>query len=191
MFHFITYSNFRFYANIVRPQQSDAPAQAAGGLNTNEVVPNVAIPTQAAPAPSTQSPNLVQNIQNALSNIFPRPTQAAPNDAAQQIPSQTGTRGDQVAQGAAAQPVPTTSAPNIIANIANNVQNAINQITSIFPRPTATPAPGLAAAAIAPAAVNPGPNIVKGTRGDGEEVVEVVQNIEVVNDKVDLAKKDQ
>lgn len=133
----------------------------------------------------------MQNIQNALSNIFPRPTPnpAAPNDAVQ-TPSQTGTRGDQVAQAAGAQPVPTTSPPNIIANIANNVQNAINQITSIFPRPTATPALAPAPAP-ALAAANPGPNIVKGTRGDGEEEVEVVQNIDIVNDKVDLAKKVQ
>lgn len=170
---------------IVRPPQSDATAPSApGGLNTNEVT-NAAIPTQAVPAPTTASPNLVQNIQNAFANIFPRPTAtpAAAIDAP--TSSQTGTRGDQLAQSATQ--APATSSPNIIANLASNVQNAISQITNIFPRPTVVPAVAPAAAV---AAANPGPNIVKGTRGDEDEV-EVVQNIDIVNDKVDLAKKEQ
>lgn len=174
---------------IVRPQQAESSAASASGLNTNEVATNAAAqPTQAAISPTTASPNLVQNL---LANIFPRPTAnaAATNEAASVQPSQTGTRGDQAAQAAAAQSTPTTAPPpNIIANLASNVQNAINRITSIFPPPTAAPTPA-GAATPAIAAANPGPNIVKGTRGDGD-VVEVVQNIDIVNDKVDLGKKD-
>lgn len=183
-FHFVSFEYFlnsSILLNSVRPPQSDAPAS---GLNTNEVT-NAAVPapTQAAPAPTTNSPNLVQNIQNAFANIFPRPTATpvvAPVDG--QPASQTGTRGD-------ATQAPVTSSPNIIANLANNVQNAISQFTSIFPRPTTAPA-ALAVAPVAPAA-NQGPSIVKGTKVGDEDEVEVVQNIDIVNDKVDLAKKDQ
>lgn len=173
-----------------RPQ-SDAQAPAGGALNTNEVSSNAANPpAQAAASPTTSAPNLLANVINNFNNlatsILPRPTAAPAADAAaaapaQQTQAQTGTRGDQ----AAAQAQATTQAPNIISNIATNVQNALNNIaTGLFQRTTtATPA-------AAPAATSPAPTVVKGTRVDDEEV-EVVQNIDIVNDKIDLTKKGQ
>lgn len=145
-------------------------------------------PAQAAAAsPTTSAPNLLANVINNFNNlatsILPRPT-AAPAEAAAPQPAQaqTGTRGDQATQVAAAQA--TTQAPNIISNIATNVQNALNNIaTGLFQRTTA-------ATTAAPAATSPAPNVVKGTRVDEEEV-EVVQNIDIVNDKIDLTKKGQ
>lgn len=171
-----------------RPQ-SDTPAPANGGLNTNEVSSNAANPpAQAAPSPTTSAPNLLANVINNFNNlatsILPRPTVAPAEAAAPQQPAQaqTGTRGDQATQVAVAQA--TTQAPNIISNIATNVQNALNNIaTGLFQRTTA-------ATTAAPAATSPAPNVVKGTRVDEEEV-EVVQNIDIVNDKIDLTKKGQ
>lgn len=168
-----------------RPQ-SDTVAPA-NGLNTNEVTSNaVNPPTQAAPSPTTSAPNLLANVINNFNNlatsILPRPTNAPAEAAApQQAQAQTGTRGDQATQAATQA---TTQAPNLISNLATNVQNALNNIaTGLFPRTTvpttATPVVG-----------SPGPNVVKGTRGDEEEV-EVVQNIDIVNDKIDLTKKGQ
>lgn len=145
-------------------------------------------PIQAAASPTTSAPNLLANVINNFNNlatsILPRPTTAPAEAAAAPQPAQaqTGTRGDQATQAAA---LATTQAPNLISNIATNVQNALNNIaTGLFPRTTVPPT------VVAPAAGSPGPNIVKGTRGDEEEV-EVVQNIDIVNDKIDLTKKGQ
>lgn len=124
---------------------------------------------------------MINNFNNLATSILPRPT-TAPNEAASpQQQAQTGTRGDQATQVATQA---TTQAPNLISNIATNVQNALNNIaTGLFQRTTAAPT-------VAPAASSPAPNVVKGTRVDEEEV-EVVQNIDIINDKVDLTKKGQ
>lgn len=124
---------------------------------------------------------MISNFNNLATSILPRPTTAPAAEAAavQQTQAQTGTRGDQNA------PLATTQAPNLISNIATNVQNALNNIaTGLFTRTTAAPT---AAPAVAS---NAEPNIILGTRGD-EEVVEVVQNIDIVNDRLDLTKKNQ
>lgn len=123
---------------------------------------------------------MISNFNNFATNILPRPT-AAPIEAAspQQTQAQTGTRGDQATQ-VTTQSTVTPQTPNII----DNIQNALNKIaTNIFQRTTAAPI-------AAPIASSPESTVVKGTREDEEEV-EVVQNIDIVNDKVDLTKKGQ
>lgn len=160
-------------------------------MNTNEVSSNAVNPPAvqaAAPSPTTNPPNLLANVINNFNNlatsILPRPTNAPASGevaSAQQTQAATGTRGDQNAAQA------TTQAPNLISNIATNVQNALNNIaTGLFQRTTAAPTP-----APTTAASDPEPNVVLGTRGD-EEVVEVVQNIDIINDRIDdLGKKNQ
>lgn len=125
---------------------------------------------------------MINNFNNLATSILPRPTTAPAAEAAAPQQAQTGTRGDQATQSVAQA---TTQAPNLISNIATNVQNALNNIaTGLFQRTTA-------ATTAAPVASSPGPSVVKGTRVDEDEGVEVVQNIDIVNDKIDLTKKGQ
>lgn len=118
------------------------------------------------------------------SSIFPRPT-TSPTIAAVSIePNASGTRvGEPTAQGATQATV--TNPPNFFQNVQHAIGGAFTNLLQPL-RPTTAPA--AAAADVPKPSSADEPTVIKGTRVGEDETVEVVENIEIVDGKVDLSK---